>query len=224
MKIVDSRKAKASKKAYYKALFSLVSALAFVTPAASVTAFATESSEEVLFEDSTDDQSVEQVDSNDVVEDNTVVEDGDNQTEEQTQEQSQEQTEEQTQENTSEENKGGDCITEDHGYNEEAGKNWDPSIQTETEKKGLTPSTPSTPPETPSTPPTDSNTPSTPSTPSTPVEETPVTETPRVTPKTGDLTGKQIALLLASVGLVSLGGASLGYVHASNKIKSKKRK
>ena len=213
MKIVDSRKAKASKKAYYKALFSLVSALAFVTPAASVTAFATESSEEVLFEDSTDDQTVEQVDSNDVVEDNTVVSDGDNQTEEQTQEQTQEQT-----------NNGGDCITEDHGYNEEAGKNWDPSIKTETEKKGLTPSTPSTPPETPSTPPTDSNTPSTPSTTSTPVEETPVTETPRVTPKTGDLTGKQIALLLASVGLVSLGGASLGYVHASNKIKSKKRK
>ena len=213
MKIVDSRKAKASKRAYYKALFSLVSALAFVTPAASVTAFATESSEEVLFEDSTDDQTVEQVDSNDVVEDNTVVSDGDNQSQQETQEQTQEQT-----------NNGGDCITEDHGYNEEAGKNWDPSIKTETEKKGLTPSTPSTPPETPSTPPTDSNTPSTPSTTSTPVEETPVTETPRVTPKTGDLTGKQIALLLASVGLVSLGGASLGYVHASNKIKSKKRK
>ena len=213
MKIVDSRKAKASKKAYYKALFSLVSALAFVTPAASVTAFATESSEEVLFEDSTDDQTVEQVDSNDVVEDNTVVSDGDNQSQQETQEQTQEQT-----------NNGGDCITEDHGYNEEAGKNWDPSIQTETKKKGLTPSTPSTPPETPSTPPSDSNTPSTPSTTTTPVEETPVTETPRVTPKTGDLTGKQIALLLASVGLVSLGGASLGYVHASNKIKSKKRK
>ena len=217
MKIVDSRKAKVSKRAYYKALFSLVSALAFVTPAASVTAFATESSEEVLFEDSTDDQTVEQVDSNDVVEDNTVVSDGDNQSQQETQEDTQEQTQQQT-------NNGGDCITEDHGYNEEAGKNWDPSIKTETEKKGLTPSTPSTPPETPSTPPTDSNTPSTPSTPSTPVEETPVTETPRVTPKTGDLTGKQIALLLASVGLVSLGGASLGYVHASNKIKSKKRK
>ncbi len=217
MKIVDSRKAKASKKAYYKALFSLVSALAFVTPAASVTAFATESSEEVLFEDSTDDQTVEQVDSNDVVEDNTVVSDGDNQSQQETQEDTQEQTQQQT-------NNGGDCITEDHGYNEEAGKNWDPSIKTETEKKGLTPSTPSTPPETPSTPPSDSNTPSTPSTTTTPVEETPVTETPRVTPKTGDLTGKQIALLLASVGLVSLGGASLGYVHASNKIKSKKRK
>ena len=217
MKIVDSRKAKVSKKAYYKALFSLVSALAFVTPAASVTAFATESSEEVLFEDTTDDQTVEQVDSNDVVEDNTVVSDGDNQTQEETQQDTQEQTQQQT-------NNGGECITEDYGYNEEAGKNWDPSIQTETEKKGLTPSTPSTPPSTPSTPPTDSNTPSTPSTPSTPVEETVVTETPRVTPKTGDLSGKQIALLLASVGLVSLGGASLGYVHASNKIKSKKRK
>jgi outer membrane biosynthesis protein TonB len=222
MKIINKRKSKFTKKQMLMAIGGMIAFLG-LSSISTVKAYATENNEEVLFEDTTDDQTVEEIDSNDVVEDNTVVEDGDNQ------------TEEQTQENTSEENKGGDCITEDHGYNEEAGKNWDPSIQTETEKKGLTPSTPPDTPETPETPekpdtpntpstPETPSTPSTPETPSTPVEETVVTETPRVTPKTGDLTIDELIALYSSLGLMSLGAGAIAYKHCESKLEKSKRR
>ncbi len=208
MKIVDSRKAKVTKKTMLIALSALVASLAFVAPKASVKAYAA-SNEEVLFEDDTDDYTTEKIDNNDVVENNTVVQDGDKVEETKTEEQPK--TEEKK-------NDGGDCVTEDHGYNEEAGKYWDPSIKTEVEKKGLTPDTPSTPVTPPSTP----ETPSTPSTPVTP-EQPVVTPAPKPTPKTGDLSSSKLALIYGAVGLMSLGAASLAYVYTENKL-TKKRK
>ena len=85
MKIINKRKSKFTKKQMLMAIGGMIAFLG-LSSISTVKAYATESNEEVLFEDTTDDQTVEEIDSNDVVEDNTVVEDGDNQTEEQTQE------------------------------------------------------------------------------------------------------------------------------------------
>ena len=201
LKINNSRKSKLTRKQYFMLLGAMIAGLSLTAPVSTIKAYA-ESNEEVLFEDDTDDYKTEDIKEDDIVQDNTVVEP----------EKQEEKKEEPKQEEKPEEKKndGGSCVTPEHGYNEEQGKYWDPSIKTEAEKKGLTPDTPNTPP-----------TPSTPSTPSTPTPQP--TPAPQPTPKTGDLGYAEIIALLNAFGLGAYGFSRFS-VKVGNEIASKKRK
>ena len=238
MKITNRRKTKLTKRQIFMAIGGMVAFLTFgstfaVTASAEEGIVADNAQEgDVLFEDETDDYVVEKIDENDVVENNTVVEDGDKPVEETKPE---DVKPEETKPEEEKKNDGGDCITEDHGYNEEAGKYWDPEIKTELEKKGLIPDVPDKPdvpdtaykPDTPSTPdkPSTPSTPSTPVTPApTPVVETVVTPAPKATPKTGDLSLQELFALYTGLGIMTVGAGAIAYIHKENKLTKTKRR
>ena len=209
LKVNNSRKSKMTKKQYFIALGALVAGMAFTSPVSTLTVHA---EDEVLFEDTTDDYKTEDIKEEDIVRDNTVVEPEEQKQEEQKQE---EQKQEEPKQEEKKEEKKNECITEDNGYDEEAGKKWDPSIKTEPEEKGLTPETPpSTPPETP--PETPSETP----TESTQTQVVAVTNpAPAPAPKTGDLSIAEILGLIAGLSVGSYGISSV-----ITNIQSRKRK
>ena len=216
MKIVDRKNSKLSRRQLFMIIAGLVTGIAFSSP---VVSYAQESQEEVLYEDDEDDYTTEKIDNNDVVEDNTVVQDGDKPAEEEKQEE-QKPAEEEKQEE--QKHDGGSCVTPENGYDEEAGKDWDPSIKTETEKKGLTENPPDNPPDNPPSNPPETPTEDTPSTVTT-VVETPVeTPAPAKTPKTGDLTLKEILGVLAGLGLIA-GGVSFTIANNVSDKEDKKR-
>ena len=193
LRVNNSRKSKLTKKQYFMAIGGLVAGLALTTPAMSINAYA----EEVLYEDNNDDYKTEDITDKDVVQDNTV-------TNQETEKQEENKQEEQTQEENK--NNGGSCVTPENGYTEGQGKDWDPSIKTEPEIKGLTPDTPpDNPPENPDTPenPTEETTVETTQT------QTVITTAPIAAPKTGDLSGKEIAAVLATLLGIANG---VGYV------------
>ena len=233
LKINNSRKSKMTKKQYFMLLGTMVASLSFTAPVLSIKALAAEN-EEVLFEDQEDDSKTEDIKEDDVVRDNTVVPSEEQKQEEQKPEEKQEEQKQEEKQEEQKQNDGGSCVTPDNGYNPEEGQYWDPSIQTEAKKKGLTPDTPPETPKTPETP----ETPKTPETPETPsVPETPETpsvpENPSVpeeqqpapspapapAPKTGDITMNELYALLAGL---AVGANSIGMV--AGKIAKNSRK
>ena len=202
LKVNNSRKSKMTKKQYLIALGALVTGMAFTSPVSTLTVHA---EEEVLFEDTTDDYKTEDIQEEDIVRDNTVVEP------------EQPKQEEPKQEEKKEEKKN-KCITEDNGYDEEAGKYWDPSIKTEPEKKGLEPEEPTPEEPTPEEPTPEQPQPSPEQPQPSPVQPAP-NPTPAPAPKTGDLSVAEILGLLAGL---SIGGYGIGNLYAN--AKSKKRK
>ena len=202
LKVNNSRKSKMTKKQYLIALGALVTGMAFTSPVSTLTVHA---EEEVLFEDTTDDYKTEDIQEEDIVRDNTVVEP------------EQPKQEEPKQEEKKEEKKN-ECITEDNGYDEEAGKYWDPSIKTEPEKKGLEPEEPTPEEPTPEEPTPEQPQPSPEQPQPSPVQPAP-NPTPAPAPKTGDLSVAEILGLLAGL---SIGGYGIGNLYAN--AKSKKRK
>ena len=245
MKVTNKKNSKLTKKQYLLILGALVGGLTVASPFAGIKAFAEETvadnaqDGDVLFEDEEDDYTVDPIDNNDEVQDNTVVDHEEEQQQEQ-QEQKEEPKQEEPKQEEQKQNDGGDCVTPDHGYDEQAGEYWDPNIKTEPEKKNLTPEeeTPDKPepdkpepdkPEPdkpqpdkpqPDKPEPDKPQPDTPQPQPTP-NPTPQPDTPQLqpqptpapapvqTPKTGDFTWKEIAALLAGFGLIG-GGITYG--------------
>ena len=208
MKVKESRKIKLTKKQYLMILGALVANLTIVTPLTAVKSFASE--DEVLFEDTEDDYKTEDIKEEDIVRDNTVVEPEETKQEESKQE-------EPKREEKKEEKKN-ECITEDNGYDEEAGKYWDPSIKTEPEKKGLEPEEPTPEEPTPEEPTPEQPQPTPEQPQPAPVQPAP-NPTPAPTPKTGDLS---IIEILELIGGLSVG--SYGISSVVTNIQSRKRK
>lgn len=207
LKVDSTRKSKLTKAQVLMALGFSVLGISLASPTSSIKAYA--ANEEVLFEDTEDDYKTEEIKEEDIVRDNTVVEPVEEKPEEKEQE-------EPKQEEKKEEKKN-ECITEDNGYDEEAGKYWDPSIKTEIEKKGLEENPPEEPPHNPPEEPHDN-----------PPEETVVvpeqpqpqpTPAPAPAPKTGDLSVGEIAALFAGL---SFGLYEFGSLYAT--VKNRKRK
>ena len=117
-KVIKSRKPNSKKMLLYAGL--LVGALALSTPK---TVYA---EDEVLYEETNDDYETEKIEETDIVRDNTVV----NPVEEEKQEEKQEEKKEETQEEEK------STVLPDDQQGDE-GKNWDPSIKTEEEKKHI---------------------------------------------------------------------------------------
>ena len=220
LEIKSSRKSKMNKKQYLLVLAALVGGLSLTSPM-TTKAYA----EEVLYEDDTDDHKTEDIKEDDIVRDNTVV-DQEEQHEEQHEEQQQEQQEEQKQSDN--EKTGGDCVTPEHGYDEEAGEYWDPNIVTEPEKKGLVPEkhevtitipkkekTTETQVENPTTTPVETQI-------ATPVVQPAPQPTPAQAPKTGDMTLNEILALLAGLSVTFTGlGCVAGNIVYNKTIKRK---
>lgn len=244
MKVTNKKNSKLTKKQYLLILGALVGGLTVASPFAGINAFAEETvadnaqDGDVLFEDEEDDYTVDPIDNNDEVQDNTVVDHEEEQQQEQQEQQEQQKEEPKEEEPKQEEQKqndGGDCVTPDHGYDEQAGEYWDPNIKTEPEKKNLTPEeeTPDKPapykpepdkpepdkPE-PDKPQPDKPEPDKPEPDKPTQDQTPQPQpqpqpqptpapAPVQTPKTGDFTWKEIAALLAGFGLIG-GGITYG--------------
>ena len=208
LKVNNSRKSKMTKKQYLIALGALVTGMAFASPVSTLTV---QAEEEVLFEDTNDDYKTEDIKEEDIVRDNTVVE-----TEQPKQEEKK--TEEPKQEEKKEEKKN-ECITEDNGYDEESGKDWDPSIKTEEEKKGLVPEEPTPEEPTPEEPTPEQPEPTPEQPQPTPVPTLAPNPTPAPAPKTGDLS---IIEILELIGGLSVG--SYGISTVVTNIQSRKRK